>query len=89
MSDLNSPGSYWINVYVNGTSSSFEYKAEADDTPLAKTRIGLIEVKLEHRKIKDVIYHKLDNTGCNPGHTTQIVNNLNRRINYFKQKRIR
>lgn len=86
MSDLNSPRSYWINVYVNGTSSSFRTQDEAEVAPYPKSRIGMIEVKLRDRRLDNVLVHKLDNYECNPGHTTQVVNNRERWRDYMLQK---
>lgn len=86
MSDLDSPRSYWINVYVNGTSSSFRTKDEAEVAPYPKSRIGMIEVRLRDRQMDNVLVHKLDNSGCNPGHTTQVVNNRERWRDYMLQK---
>lgn len=86
MSDLDSPRSYWINVYVNGTSSSFRTKDEAEVAPYPKSRIGMIEVRLRDRQMDNVFVHKLDNSGCNPGHTTQVVNNRERWRDYMLQK---
>lgn len=87
MSDLDSPRSYWINVYVNGTSSSFRTQDEAEVAPYPKSRIGMIEVKLRDRRLDNVLVHKLDNSECNPGHTTHIVNDLDRRRDYMMQRK--
>ena len=79
--------SFWVNVYVNGVSSSFPSRESADNAPYPKSRIAIVEFIVKNRKLEDVIYRNLEHGHCNPGHMTVVINDRERWRNYLLQKR--
>lgn len=86
MSRMNEDRSYWVNVYVNGVSSSFPSREAADRAPYPKSRIAVAEFIVRGKTLDDVIYHPLRNPECNPGHYTIMVNSWERSRAYLLQK---
>lgn len=86
MSYMEGKCSYWVNVYVNGVSSSFSSREKADSAPYPKSRIAVAEFVIKGKNLEDVIYHPLDAKDCNPGHLTMMVNDRDRSRRYLLQK---
>lgn len=84
---MDSHSSYWVNVYVNGVSSSFPSRESADSAPYPKSRIAVVEFVIQGKKLDDVIYHPLSHPDCNPGHRTIMANSWERAREYILQRR--
>lgn len=80
--------SFWVNVYVNGVSSSFPSREHADSAPYPKSRIAVVEFIVKGKNLEDVLYHPLDYSECNPGHRPVMVNDLERSREYLLQRRL-
>ena len=79
--------SYWVNVYVNGVSSSFPCRTSADAAPYPKSRIAVVEFVIKGKTLEDVRYHPMSNPELNPGHRTIVVNDWERSREYLLQGR--
>lgn len=79
--------SFWVNVYVNGVSSSFLSRDQADSAPYPKSRIAVAEFVIKGKNLEDVIYHPINAPDCNPGHLTIMVNGWERSRKYLLQRR--
>ena len=80
---------YWLNVYENGVSRMFVNRDKADNFGYGKSRIAQLEVCIKGKKVAYVNVHHLDNSGCNRGHTTQVINWEQRSRDYFASKGIK
>lgn len=80
--------SYWVNVYVNGVSSSFPSRESADSAPYPKSRIAVVEFIVKGKNLENVLYHPLDYVDCNPGHLPMMVNGWERSRKYLLQRRL-
>lgn len=79
--------SFWVNVYVNGVSSSFPSRKDADSAPYPKSRIAIVEFMVEGQNLVDVRYTPIRDSKCNPGHRTVLANGWERSRDYILQRR--
>ena len=79
--------SFWVNVYVNGVSSSFPSREAADSAPYPKSRIAVVEFVVEGKDLVDIRHTPIINSKCNPGHRTMMVNSWERAREYILQRR--